>query len=296
MQKNKNYKQVQFVLFILLIANLAVAIFKILIGSFIKSSSMVADGFHSISDGSSNIVGMIGIHFASKPEDDKHPYGHTKIEIITGLIIGLLLISVGVKVVIEAIDKIKNPITPNITISSIIVLIITLCVNIFVTIYEHKKGKQLNSQILISDANHTKSDIFVTIGVLLTLILVKLGLPPILDQIVSFVVAIVIFHTAWEVLSENGNILIDAKIIDEEEIKKIVFEFNQVKSIHKIRSRGTYNNIYIDMHIMVDPDMKVSESHKMSHIIESQIQEKINENAHVLIHIEPYFKENNQID
>ena len=288
--QSSNYKQVQRVLFIILVANFLVAILKIVMGNIIKSSSMSADGFHSLSDGSSNIVAMIGIYFASKPEDKKHPYGHDKIEIITGLLIGIFLIFVWFNVVFEAIEKLKNPLVPSITLSSLAMLLITLIINIFVTVYEHRQGVKLGSNILISDATHTKSDIFVTIGVLITLLSVKLGMPPILDTIVSFVVAGVIFFTAWEVLSENGNILIDAKAVDENKIREIIVNMENVKGVHKIRSRGTQNNTYIDMHILANPDITLEQSHILSHKIEKHIQENINKNAHVLVHIEPYYE------
>src|SRR5690554_2303257 len=171
-----NYKKVQGILFVILLANLIVAALKIFIGSIIKSASMTADGFHSLSDGSSNIVGLIGIHFASKPEDESHPYGHNKFETLAGLFISFMLFLAGGKVVLGAIERFKEPIIPEITIESILVLIFTLIVNIVVSVTEYKKGKELNSQILIPDSMHTRSDIYVSLVVLATLIGIKLGL------------------------------------------------------------------------------------------------------------------------
>jgi cation diffusion facilitator family transporter len=88
-----NFKRVQKVLFIILLANIFIAVLKIITGSIIKSASLTADGFHSLSDASSNIVGLIGIHFASKPKDEDHPYGHNKFETLAGLFISVMLIS-----------------------------------------------------------------------------------------------------------------------------------------------------------------------------------------------------------
>ena len=145
--------------FIILLANIFIAVLKIITGSIIKSASLTADGFHSLSDASSNIVGLIGIHFASKPKDEDHPYGHNKFETLAGLFISVMLFFAGGKVILGAIERFQNPIALEISIESLIVLIFTLIVNIVVSITEYRKGKELNSPILISDSMHTRSDI-----------------------------------------------------------------------------------------------------------------------------------------
>lgn len=286
-----NYKQVQKIFLITLLANVAVAVSKLVIGTLINSASMAADGFHSFSDGSSNIVCMIGIYFAAKPRDDKHPYGHHKIETLSGIAIGLLLVAAAAKVVIGAIDKFQHPSPPQITSLSLVVLLITLAVNIFVTTYERRQGIKLNSSILIADAAHTKSDIFVTVGVLATLIALKFGLPPILDPIVSLVVAVVILLTAWEILRDNANVLLDAASVDMDFIRAEVMRVPGVKGVHDIRSRGLSSQVEIDMHVLVDPDMSVEEGHIIQHDIEEILQDAIDASTKVLIHLEPYTKD-----
>lgn len=290
--KKNNYKIVRQVLIIILIANLLVAILKIIIGAIIKSASMTADGFHSLSDGSSNIVGLIGIQLASKPEDKEHPYGHNKFETLSGLFISVMLFMVGGKVIISAIDRFKNPVIPNITTVSLIVLLFTLGINLFVSITEYKKGKELKSQILISDSMHTRSDIYVSLGVLATLIGVKLGLPPIIDQIASLVVACFILHAAYEIFKENSDVLVDKSTVDIEVIRDLVMSFEQVMDAHNIRSRGSQNDMYIDLHIMVDPNLSVEKSHELVHYIEEVIKANINKNAQVIAHLEPYMDVN----
>lgn len=293
--KDDNYKKVKQVLWIILFANFTVALLKIIIGSSIKSSSMTADGFHSISDGSSNIVGLIGITLASKPIDKDHPYGHNKFEVMSSLFIGAMLVFIAGKVVFDALSRFINVVTPNISIESLIALIITLGINIFVCNYEYKKGKKLNSYILISDSLHTKSDIFVSVGVLVTLIGIKLGLPSIIDPIASLIVSIFIIHSAYEIFKSSTGVLVDQAIIDENTIKKIIYEFEEIKDVHKIRSRGSENDVHIDMHIMVDPDISVEQSHILTHSIEEAIQSKINNSAQVIVHIEPFYKTKNNI-
>lgn len=286
-----NYKKVKQVLWIILFANLGVALLKIIIGGMIKSTSMTADGFHSLSDGSSNIVGIIGITLASKPIDKKHPYGHKKFEVISGLFIGAMLLFLGGNIIVESFSRFKNPIIPSVSTISLLALIITLCINVFVCTYEYNIGKKLNSYILVSDSLHTKSDIFVSIGVLITLLGVKLGLPPIIDPIASLVVAGFILHAAYEIFKSTIDVLVDTAIIDEELIIEIIKNFEEVKDVHNIRSRGSENDAYLDMHVMVEPNITVEKSHDLAHDIEEMVREKINKNIQVIIHIEPFYSQ-----
>mgnify|MGYP000918741060 CR=1 FL=1 len=286
----EDFHRVKRVLWIILFANFAVALVKILVGTMIKSAGMTADGYHSLTDGSSNIVGLIGIRLASKPTDADHPYGHWKFETLAGLFISTMLFLLGGKIIIEAIGKFIRPVTPGITPESLIALSATLVVNIFVSMLEYRKGKMLNSPILISDSLHTRSDVFVSIGVLTGLGAIKLGLPPVIDPAVSLIVSGFILHAAFEIFRSNSDILVDKAVIDTDRIKSIAMSFDQIKDIHDIRSRGDENSLFIDMHIMTDPNLNIEESHELIHSLEDKIRRDINENAQITAHLEPYEK------
>lgn len=286
---NYNIKRVREVLLIILFANIFVAALKIIVGNFIKSTSMMADGFHSLSDGSSNVVGLVGIWYAAKPADANHPYGHRKFENLAGLFIGGMLTLVGINVIINAFQKLFNPITPYISLESLFALIVTLGINSFVSWFEYREGRRLKSQILISDSLHTRSDIYVSIGVLVTLVCIRFGLPAYIDQIASMAVAIFVFHAAYEILKETSGILVDKVVVDCERVREIVLEFSDVRDVHKIRSRGSSNDVYIDLHIMTEPKMNVETSHKLIHNIEERIKKVLYENTQVNIHLEPYY-------
>ena len=232
------FKKIKNVLWIILFANVLVALLKIVIGSKIQSSSMTADGFHSLTDGTSNIIGIIGIGLAVKPKDEDHPYGHKKFETLAGLGIAMMLFFVSATIIKEAFTKFFNPTTPNISAESIIVLVVTLIINIFVTNYESKMGKNLSSDILTADAAHTRSDVFVSIGVLGTLIALKLGLPPIIDPIISLVIAGLIIHTGYEIFKDTASILVDKYVLDNNAVLELLKAFPEVKNVHRIRSRG----------------------------------------------------------
>jgi cation diffusion facilitator family transporter len=219
--------------------------------------------------------------------DEDHPYGHRKFETLAGLFIAGMLFFIGGKIILGAIGRFINSVVPNITIESLVILLATLFTNICISVYEFKKGKELRSQILLSDSMHTRSDIYVSIGVLMTLICIKLGLPPMIDPIASLLVAGFVIHAAYEIFKDNSSVLVDKAAVNTEKIKDIALSFEQVKDTQNIRSRGSENDLYIDMHIMTEPDMSVEESHKLIHSIEEKIREEISENVQVMAHIEP---------
>ena len=283
-----NYRQIRRILWLILFANFGVAAIKIVVGMLIKSASMTADGYHSVTDGASNVVGLFGIYFASRPVDADHPYGHRKFETMTGIFIAAMLFFIGGKVVFDAFGRFAHPVMPDITWESLISLLFTLGINVFVSQYELKAGRRLNSYILISDSMHTRSDIFVTIGVLVSLIGISLGLPAIIDPIVSLGVAGFILFAAFGILRSASSILVDKAVVGTDKVRAIVEAFDQVKGIHEIRSRGTGDALFIDMHILTDPGMSVKESHELIHHIERHIREQINPNAEVIVHLEPF--------
>ena len=288
-----NYKKVKFVLWIILFANLGVAFTKIVVGYLINSTSLSTDGIHSISDGMSNVVGLIGIAIAYKPVDKNHPYGHKKCEIVASLFIGGMLLFLGVKTLFNGFNRFTNPQDINITLISLISLLLTICINIFVTVYERRKGEEYNSYILISDSIHTRSDICISVGVLISLIGIKMGLPQIIDPIISIVISLFILGASYEIFKEAIGVLSDKAVIEEAEIRKILNSFDEVKDIHKIRSRGCFNEMHVDMHIMIDSNTTTEDAHALCHNIERELKNKINNNCQVIIHVEPYYEKEN---
>ncbi|MDV4149659.1 cation diffusion facilitator family transporter [Clostridium sp. AL.422] len=278
------------ILLVLLAANLLVAISKIIVGYVINSSSVMADGFHSISDSASNIVGIIGVTLASKPKDTEHPYGHKKFEIISSIIIGLMLLLLGFNIIKSSVVKLFVPVVLNITLESLVIIAATLAINIFVSKYENNQGHKLNSKILIADSLHTKSDIFVSLGVLVALITVRLGLPPIIDTITSFIISFFILHAAYEIIRDNISSLTDKVMVEENVIANIVKEFTAIEDVHNIRSRGYNDHIFLDMHIKVDSNLNVDEAHTLVHEIENALNTKLNKKVDLIIHVEPNIK------
>ena len=281
-------QKVKTVLTIILIANLAVAAVKIIAGQLIQSASLTADGFHSLTDGISNVVGLIGIWFAAQPVDENHPYGHRKYEFLTGLFIGFMLLLIAGLVLYDASQKFLQPVVPEISVASLVALIATLGINIFVSLYEYRQGKKLGSAILIADSLHTRSDVYVSISVLLTLLGIKYGLPPIIDPLASLVVVGFIIKAALQIIRSTSDVLVDAAVADSDLIRDITLGFPEVRGVHDIRSRGTEHDLYIDMHVLLEPEMGIAASHELCLAVEKKICQELNVRARVMIHIEPY--------
>ncbi len=293
-KQKANTKQAILVLWIIMGLNFGVALSKIIIGTIANSGSIIADGYHSLSDASGNIVGIVGLSIAGRPIDTNHPYGHKKFETISSMMIGMLLFVVGGKVAYDSILNIINPKTPVISTISFLVMISTLIINIFVVIYERSQGQKLSSDVLIADSEHTKSDVLITSGVIITMILLRLGVPPIIDGCISLLISGFIFKSSFSIFLEATNTLTDSAVLNPKEIYEIAMSCEEVKACHKIRSRGRKDEIFIDLHVQVNPEMKTAESHDLEHKIEEMLKLKFGDQTSAIIHVEPYYDSTNE--
>ena len=290
MDSVERYQQIRRVLIYVLLMNWAVAAAKLFYGYLIRSASMTADGFHSFSDGASNIIGLAGIWIASRPIDEDHPYGHKKFETLTSVGISVLLFLVCFNVVREGIFRFFHPVVPEVNIKSFVVMGVTLSVNIAVMIYERRKGRVLKSDVLISDALHTRADIFTSLSVILTFVGIKFGYP-ILDPVASLIISAFIFYAGVGILRESSRVLSDGVAIPTEQIERVVLSIPGVKECHQIRSRGRVDDIHIDLHVLVDPEMHIDKAHHLCYTIEGEIKKELKGVTDVVVHMEPIDRE-----
>lgn len=281
------YHEVRKILKLILGLNLLVAGAKIGLGLLSGSQSVLSDGIHSLSDGFTNVIGLVGIKLSSKPKDESHPYGHSKYESIFGLIIGLILLFLGVSLFKESLLRFQAPEPLEVNSLSFLIMLGTLFINITITVYERKKGKALDSQLLLSDARHTMSDIFISLGVILGLVLMALGVSSRVDSIISLVVVLFIWYASYEILRDNLYLLLDGKRIEVSEVEALLKAHKAIKSVHNIRSRGIGKSLFLDMHIRVDSEMTIRESHALEHLLRLEFKAKYGEDTDVLIHFEP---------
>ncbi|MDJ0659491.1 MAG: cation diffusion facilitator family transporter [Crocosphaera sp.] len=288
-----NRHQVRRVLLITLLLNLLVMGLKAVVGIITGSLSLQADALHSVTDSANNVLGLVASHFSSPIPDRRHPYGHQKYEGVAALGIAAFLGIACFEILQGAIEKIWHGGDP-VTISGeqLWILLLVLGINIFVAFYERKIGKEVDSPILIADAYHTMSDIWVTIMVLLGLIGIwqgeKFNLPQLqwLDVIFAFPVAILVFYSGWEVVRANLPWLVDEMAIAPEKIYEIVMDVPGVINCHDIASRGIVGRqVFLEMHLIVEAK-DVATSHKITEEIELILKEKFSP-IRVVIHVEP---------
>jgi len=283
------FQKINQLLIIILMLNFIVAAVKITFGYVLNISSLASDGIHALSDGAANIIGLIGTKFASRVPDKEHPYGYHKYETAAALVIGLMLFALTFGIVYNAVTWFFAPKVPIIDISGLIGISATLIINFFIVIIEYRAGKRLGSEVLVTDSMHTRCDIFISLGVLLSLLLIKLGFPNVIDPILSLIIACLIMLSGIKILRSTFHVLLDKKAIDEKIIIDIISKVDaDILDIHKIRSRGKSNYIYIDFHLITHGNKTVNEVHALSHRIERELSMKLQKDVEMFAHIEPY--------
>lgn len=274
-------------LIVVLALNVVVALAKLVWGVISGSVSMQADGFHSLFDGASNIVGLVGLALASRPADRDHPYGHGKYETYASAAIGGMLALAAYNVGSTAVGRLlEGSPPPRVDAISFGVMIGTLMVNLAVTFFERRIGKRLGSDILVADASHTASDAMVSIGVIGGLVAVRMGYP-VADPVIALVVAGAIAMTALKVFGQATVTLSDRARIDPVEISTVVNGVPGVLGCHHIRTRGSSAEVYVDLHVQVDASSSVAEGHQVAEAVERVVCESFDEVVDVVSHLEP---------
>lgn len=280
-------RQVERVLWIVLLLNMAVAAAKFFYGLASGSASMQADGIHSVFDSLGNVIGLIGIAVAARPADAEHPYGHSKFETYGSLAIGVLLLVAAFEVGSSAVAKlVSQSYTAQVTPVSFIVMVGTLAVNLGVTLYERRAGRRLHSEILAADAAHTLSDAFVSIGVIAGLAFVAMGFP-VADPLMALLVTVAILISAAGVFRAGLRTLSDHARIPSAEVVALSEAVPGVRQVHAVRTRGTEAEVYCDLHVLVDPQMTVLAAHDLGDEVERAVQAAFPSVKEVLVHIEP---------
>jgi cation diffusion facilitator family transporter len=280
------YSAVSRVLLRVLFLNLAVASAKIVLGAATGAVSVLTDGFHSLTDGGSNLVAMVALRVARQPPDREHPYGHRKFETMASVGILVFLLLVVVQVLWAAFDRLRTPVEPVVDTISFLVMGVTLLINVSVVIYERRAGRRLSSEVLIADSHHTQSDIFTSLTVIAALVGVTLGFP-LLDPVAAVIVAGFIGYACWAIFKETTRILADQIVMAEGDIRDVVSEVPEVLGCHHIRSRGAADHVFLDMHVWLDPAMRLDEAHRLSHVVKDRIMARYPQVKDAIIHIEP---------
>lgn len=278
--------EVSSVLYRVLFLNFAVAAAKIVLGLTSGAVSVLSDGFHSLTDTASNVVAIIGVRIAGAPPDEDHPYGHRKFETMASVGILLFLLLVLIEVLGAAWDRFQHGGQPHITAMTFVVMGVTFMVNLFVVFYERRAAARLHSEVLLADAHHTMSDLLTSATVIAALIGVGFGYAW-LDPAAAVVVAAFIGYACWEIFQSTTGILADRIVIPEEDIRAVVSSVPDVLGCHQVRTRGSADFVFLDLHVWMDPAMPLEQAHALSHVVKDKLMANFPQIKDAIIHIEP---------
>lgn len=280
-------RQVSRVLWVTLGLNLVVAASKIAYGHTTGVLSIRADGFHSLTDSVNNLVGLFGVHLASRPADEGHPYGHAKFEVLAAGVVGLSLLGMAYDVVTSAVDRLLGGAPPpKLDALAFVLLTVTLGINLLVARYERQQAERLGSPFLASDAAHTASDVMVTLGVIATVGLVHAGFTRV-DSVMALAIAGFIAWTGVQVLRQNLRYLADGAALEPAAVQAVAVRVAGVAGAHKIRTRGTPGDVHVDLHVQVARHLGVVEAHRVTHWVIDAIKAQLPGVTDVVVHTEP---------
>jgi cation diffusion facilitator family transporter len=282
------------VLGVALFTNLGLAAAKIAGGRLCHSFALEADGWHSIGDGLTSGIALIGLMIARRPADAGHPYGHRKFEVLAACAIGLFLIALAGRVIGEAFGHafVEKTHAPVVGLSVVLVLVVTFAVNLALSIYEARAGARLGSALLVSDAQHVRADCFVTGGILASALLTRVGWHE-ADLAAAAAVALLIGKAGVDVIAANLRYLTDGALVDPERIQAVVTRVANVRAAHSIRTRGTPGAIFVDLRIELPGELSVSEVDRIMRVIEQELRARFDSITDVVIHPQPDKEQSN---
>ena len=272
------------------VTNSLLSIFKIIMGYIGKSSALIADGIHSFSDLLTDFFAMIGNYIAGKPADKKHPFGHGRLEYITSCGIGLVVLIIGFSLI-------KKSMSSSICIPSLLVIVvsfITILVKYFLSFYLIRMGKIYNNNILISSGRESRADVYSSIVVLISSILVqfsnKINIFSYSDVVATIIVGIFIIRTGFLIIKENLSVLIGEQECNSDilgELKNFILDDENICSLDDLVmiKYGAYFKIIIE--VSMESYLSLEQSHNNAHMLQNNIMKQYKWAKYITIHINP---------
>ena len=289
----RDVQQVAFkVSFVTIIGNLILSIGKLLVGIFAHSSAMISDAVHSASDVFSTIVVIIGIKFASKDADKEHPYGHERLECVAAIVLAMVLFITGLEIGADAFTKIVRGNYSDLQIPGVLALVAS-CVSIVAKEamywYTRYYARKFDSNALMADAWHHRSDAFSSIGALIGIGGARLGFP-VMDSLASFVIFGFIVKAAYDIFKDAMNKMVDYSCDEETEqqIYDCIMASENVLGIDLLQTRIFGSKIYVDVEIRVNASYTLEEAHNIAEEAHENIERKFPKIKHVMVHVNPF--------
>lgn len=280
------------------IVNALLVAVKFVAGIMGRSSALVADAVHSLTDFVSDIVVLVFVRISGKPRDAEHEYGHGKFETLATMIIGVLLVAAGIGLLFNGAkqvwDSINGIVLPEPTWIALAVAFISIVSKELLFRYTIKEGRRLNSDAVIANAWHHRSDVISSIGTM-----IGIGGAMffgrkwrILDPIAAVVVSFFIIKAGYDIIKPAINELLEASLPKEQtdEITEIIRSVAGVKGLHNLRTRKIGNAIAIDVHVKMDGDLRLTEAHEIASRIEKAIRDHYGVESMINVHMEPFKK------
>lgn len=274
------------VFFGLLIVNVAVVGMKLAVGFRSGSLAVLGGALDSSVDALSNLLALVVVRVAAKEPDEEHPYGHGKFETLGALaIVGFLSITC-FELVREAVNDLVSRVhRVDISDGQLTLLVLTLGINVLLTWYEHRRGTELGSELLLADAAHTRGDAFITVGVIVALLLTREGWWW-ADAAVAILVAVAIVFVGYRILARTVPVLVDERALPTSEIQRTAQAVPGVKGAYGIRSRGPSDQRYAEVTVCVDRDANIERAHAIADLVEERLKRDLRLHE-VTVHVEP---------
>ncbi|MBR6270496.1 MAG: cation transporter [Bacteroidales bacterium] len=277
------------------VANLLLMAFKFVAGIVGRSSAMMADAIHSLSDFVTDLVVLIFVNISSRPQDESHDYGHGKYETLATLFIGLALAGVAIGIIVNGAVKfaswLQGEALPSPGKLALWAALVSIAVKELLYLYTKAKGRRLNSPALVANAWHHRSDALSSIGAALGIggALLLGDRWTVLDPLASIVVGAMLVKVAWELLAPSLGELTDQSLPreTENEILSIIATVPGVSDPHNLRTRRIGNYIAAEVHVRMDGNITLHESHELASQIERKFRERFGEGSYITIHTEP---------
>lgn len=276
-------------------SNSFLVLFKVIVGVAIGSVSIISEAIHSGVDLLAAVIAMFSVKTSSVPADEHHPFGHGKIENISGFVEALLIFAAAFWIIFEALKKLNAPQVMENAEWGVAVMLFSAVMNFIVSQKLFQVGKEADSIALQADAWHLRTDVYTSAGVMAALGIIWLGHkffpdPDIhwIDPVAAICVAFLIMHAAYELTVHSIRDLIDVKLPPEEEnfIRNIITDNKKICGFHQLRTRKAGHVRFVEFHIKVDPQMSVKDSHGITKTLKKHIREKFSDCV-ITIHIEP---------
>ncbi|HQO72798.1 MAG TPA: cation diffusion facilitator family transporter [Sedimentibacter sp.] len=279
-----------------IILNTLLSIGKILTGIIFNSISVTADGVNNLSDGASSVITLIGFKISSKPADKDHPFGHARMEYLTGLILGIAVILVGVELIKSSFDKIMNPTKTIFSIEMIVVLIVSVLIKLWISLFYKKLGDKISSATLKASSTDSRNDVISTIVVILSL-LVSNATGYEVDGYVGILVALFILYSGYDILRDILNPLL-GEMPDKEFIESIenkILSYDGIVNIHDlvVHNYGP-NRYFASVHAEVDAKEDIMKSHDLIDNIERDFAREFD--ISLVIHLDPVITDDEEIN